>query len=81
MTIVSRCSVVSYIVQIDYKQLLDLNYMLGGLISYWASFRVRKPRQYSVNVGFAQRGGFFFQDDLEQVLVGYCGRVTPCWSW
>jgi len=30
---------------IDYKQLLDLNYMLGGLISYWAPFRVRRPRQ------------------------------------
>ncbi|GAF96784.1 unnamed protein product, partial [marine sediment metagenome] len=51
MTMVSRCGVVSYIAQIDYKQLLDLNYMLGGLISYWASFRVRKPRQYSVNGG------------------------------
>jgi hypothetical protein len=44
MTMVSRCGVVSYIVQIDYKQLLDLNYMLGDPISYWASFRVRKPR-------------------------------------
>ena len=30
---------------IDYKQLLDPNYMFGGLISYWAPFRVRRPRQ------------------------------------
>ena len=42
---VSGCGVVSYIVHIDYKQLLDLNCMLGRLISYWASFRLRSPRQ------------------------------------
>ncbi len=81
MTMVSRCGVVSYIAQIDYKQFLELNCMLGRLISYWEPFRVRKPRQYSVDVGFAQHSGFFFQNDLDQVLASYCGRVTPCWSW
>jgi len=44
MTMVSRCSVVSQLIYIDHKQPLDLDRILGGLISNQMPFRVRRPK-------------------------------------
>jgi len=44
MTMVSRYSVISQLIHIDYKQALDLNRMLGDLISYWMPFCARRPK-------------------------------------
>jgi len=74
-TMVSRYSVISQLIHIDYKQLLDLNRMLGDLISHWMPFCARRPKSYSVDVSPVQPLALPHQECTGGLTLGFVCSV------